>query len=258
MTDEDIRAVAEGRVYVNVHTALHPNGEIRGQVLPTELYTAAIEAENVAPPVIGSDATGTAYLMITTFPGVGTFARSTAIVGSTFDEVEKVDIHKGAVGQNGHVIFSHTMESEGVWSFQVESTPPDEISPDDREAIRRGDAYIDAHTADFDTGEGRGQLIPSALNLVTSSAPIPVEAGGSASLTARLDARSNAIRFAIDGAPRGDRRIVLYSALGAITATVDADASAAIDAASLPNGIYIAQLLIDGRAVATCRVGVVR
>lgn len=36
VTDQQAADLRAGRMYVNIHTAAHPNGEIRGQVLPAK------------------------------------------------------------------------------------------------------------------------------------------------------------------------------------------------------------------------------
>ena len=36
ITDEQVEAVKDGKTYVNVHTEMHPDGEIRGQLMKAE------------------------------------------------------------------------------------------------------------------------------------------------------------------------------------------------------------------------------
>jgi hypothetical protein len=49
MSPEHLDALKNGLIYVNIHTAVNPMGEIRGQVLPADLYTAAVNAANEVP-----------------------------------------------------------------------------------------------------------------------------------------------------------------------------------------------------------------
>ncbi len=52
VTTEQARLIEEGRAYVDIHSAEHPDGEIRGQVvLPGEIvYVARLSADQVNPP----------------------------------------------------------------------------------------------------------------------------------------------------------------------------------------------------------------
>src|SRR4051794_32261313 len=52
MTASDISELLAGNLYVNIHTAGRPNGEIRGQILPRTVDTVSFGANgaNVVPP----------------------------------------------------------------------------------------------------------------------------------------------------------------------------------------------------------------
>jgi Cu/Zn superoxide dismutase len=51
-TDELISAFLAGDLYVNVHTAQYPAGEIRGQIRPRQLVLTAIEPVSAKPPTL--------------------------------------------------------------------------------------------------------------------------------------------------------------------------------------------------------------
>jgi hypothetical protein len=50
-TKDEVRFLTKGLLYINVHSTFQPNGEIRGQVLPTK-----IKYSNVTPPASPSGA----------------------------------------------------------------------------------------------------------------------------------------------------------------------------------------------------------
>ena len=65
LTPEQIEDLLAGNYYVNVHTALNPSGEMRGQIYPahTWAFAAMLSGANEAPPV-DSPATGQALLTL--------------------------------------------------------------------------------------------------------------------------------------------------------------------------------------------------
>ena len=65
LTPEQIEDLLAGNYYVNVHTALNPSGEMRGQIYPahTWAFAAMLSGANEVPPV-DSPATGQALLTL--------------------------------------------------------------------------------------------------------------------------------------------------------------------------------------------------
>jgi uncharacterized protein (TIGR03118 family) len=62
LTAAELQAITNGLTYVNIHTAPHPGGEIRGQIVPLQLRTALDGASEV--PAGTTTATGTASLTL--------------------------------------------------------------------------------------------------------------------------------------------------------------------------------------------------
>ena len=50
LTEELLRAYVRGEMYLNLHTAANPAGEIRGQVIPGEAVVTAIEQISLEVP----------------------------------------------------------------------------------------------------------------------------------------------------------------------------------------------------------------
>jgi hypothetical protein len=53
LTDEQIKELRSGKLYANIHTAAHPSGEIRGQVLH-------VRTKKSVPPATAPNATAPA------------------------------------------------------------------------------------------------------------------------------------------------------------------------------------------------------
>ena len=143
----DAQDLADGHWYVNVHTAAHPGGELRGQlVLPGEiLYSASLSGANEVPPVTTSATGGAQFILDPT----GTDLRYEAVfTGLT---ATASHIHTGTVGVNGPVLYPLTLITGGAKGTQA-------ITADDLTALNAGGLYINAHTVANPGGEIRGQI----------------------------------------------------------------------------------------------------
>lgn len=151
LTPTLIAELMAGNLYINLHTAAHPGGEIRGQVLPNAgtTFTAAFTGDQ-ENPAVASPATGT-----------GTFEFTSA--GLEFDitfqglTMTAAHFHAGATGANGGVVHAITPEfsgrtASGTW------TPAEGLTPSLIDALFAGDLYVNIHTAANPGGEIRGQL----------------------------------------------------------------------------------------------------
>jgi len=65
-------------------------------------------------------------------------------------------IHVGSAGKNGPVIIPLTKTGDNVWSVPAGAKLTDE----QYESFKKGDLYVNVHTAKYKGGEVRGQLKP--------------------------------------------------------------------------------------------------
>jgi hypothetical protein len=145
--EDDIR---KGLTYVNIHTnPSFSGGEIRGQLVvmqTTDIVALCNGAQEVPPN--GSTGLGIGAFDIDTAANTLAFdIRTGLLTGTEF----AAHIHRGAIGENGGVIFGLPGGSikTGTWNYpEVE-----EIN------LTTGNAYVNIHTnPNFGGGEIRGQF----------------------------------------------------------------------------------------------------
>ncbi len=150
ITPEQVSALLAGNVYVNVHTAANPNGEIRGQLRanPPRTFVAELTGDQVATPVT------------TQGTGLGVFTldatRSLLIyelVVAGLQDVTVAHLHRGEPGQDGPVVVPL---ASAPFTHLTGTAPLTEAIAADLEA---GRLYANVHTAAHPGGEIRGQVL---------------------------------------------------------------------------------------------------
>jgi hypothetical protein len=156
LTNTMLVQLVRGRLYLNVHTALNPNGEIRGQVLVSNGATAYAvmsgSQETPALPVIGI---GSAALILN--PGGNSITYSVTVDGLT-GPLSAGHFHNAPAGVAGGVIKNLTFVNNtatGTWS-STDATQP--LTDSLLSELIRGRLYVNVHTSANPNGEIRGQL----------------------------------------------------------------------------------------------------
>ena len=160
---EAVRAIREGRTYVNVHTERHPDGEIRGHLGPAS-FRAALSGSEEVPPV-STTATGLATV---TLNGEQTELALTLEFSGLGSAPTAAHIHVGAPGANGPIVFTlataplSSPVSGTLTAARLEPRPAQGINSfeDAVNAILSGNAYVNVHSEANPGGEIRGQLAP--------------------------------------------------------------------------------------------------
>jgi len=184
----------KNELYLNVHTALNPGGEIRGQLgLKTEnLYAIVLSGANEIPPVT-STASGVGYLAHS--PG-NFFMRYVIEYNGLSGPLTAAHFHSGAAGVAGPVVVGL---SAGVTNTLTGTLNLTSLPADFLQKLDNGTLYANIHTAANPGGEIRGQLIPlgpvafaATLNGDQETPPVTTSANGIAiaSLNATLDSVS--------------------------------------------------------------------
>lgn len=161
LTSDQIMALESRRMYVNIHSTMFPDGEIRGQLLPDAdfLGQALLTGHQEVPSVL---TTGMGKVMVELNGSELVISGSFANLTTPFDPeiAGGAHIHLGSVGQNGGVaiILNANIAGDGLSGrFEPENNTfflDEEIV----NRILRRETYINIHTTGFPPGEIRGQI----------------------------------------------------------------------------------------------------
>lgn len=191
-----VAALKTAGTYLNVHTAVSPGGEIRGQVVASAStrYTAQLSGAQEVP-ANASAATGTADAFLHEPDNrLVYFVQTSGLVNVT-----AAHLHSGATGVNGPVMFPLTGSAGSYCGVSPR------LSASQVAGLQADATYFNVHTTAFPGGEIRGQLLRdpgsdfvAALD-GAQEVPATATAGlGGASL--RIDAAGNAaIRVSFAG-----------------------------------------------------------
>lgn len=162
-----INSLLTGGLYVNVHTAAHPNGEIRGQLISTTdmLFPVYLSSSQEVPPVM-SGGSGTALVRVRSDRSAVTLEGT---VHNLSGEITGAHFHKAGAGANGDVVKDITVSGNSLsatWSRNDGNMPLTDALLND---LLSGQIYINVHTPIHPNGEMRGQITAQVPNNLVST-----------------------------------------------------------------------------------------
>ncbi len=165
---EQIEAMQNRQLYVNIHSERYPAGEIRGQILPDgKTYFQAYASGGYEVPSTISTAQGGLSLEWdgTDLVVTGSFNN----LGSDYTEVgdtgSGAHLHVGFAGENGPVELSLTptlSDDNRNGNFLAEDNTFTDVPAEIVETLANRGHYLNVHTDSFPAGEIRGQVVPEA------------------------------------------------------------------------------------------------
>ena len=160
LSGAQVQAALDGNLYVNVHSAANPGGEIRAQIGRQVWYATLTGAQEV--PAVTTAASGTGTFVYN--PETRTLSGSVATAGVTGTAAH---VHTGAVGVAGPV----TIPLTGGPTWTLPATVLTEAQAND---LIAGNLYANVHSAANPGGEIRGQLyLPVRRATMTGAAEVP-------------------------------------------------------------------------------------
>ena len=169
LTAAQYLAFADGKVYVNIHNANFPLGEIRGQVAPYigELpYSADLTGAAEKPSAVSSPGSGFVEASL-----VGNTLSFTLAYRGMTSAITAAHIHGPAVSTlTAGVLIDLLPYHRGGYSTQGVFSGSVALTPAMLGALANGDLYFNLHTAVNPNGEIRGQLAPMVLPVTMNGA----------------------------------------------------------------------------------------
>ena len=154
LTAAQYTALLAGELYMNVHTAAFPGGEIRGQLTVRGGVTAGLGtltgAQEVPPNA--TVATGRGTIVFDT----ATRALITSYTTHNVAGANNAHIHTGATGVAGPVTVPLNASGTGIYFAPFATSSP--LSAQFATDLNAGNTYFNVHSPAFPAGEIRGQI----------------------------------------------------------------------------------------------------
>ena len=193
--DSILAKLLKQEIYINIHSATNPSGEIRGQLIPVDDgigFTAMLDGSQETPNPVVTNAKGTGWAILRDDGGemeysVTIAGLSSNLTGSHF--------HNAPAGIGGGVVQSITFTdstSTGSWTGFSENIISELI---------KNRLYFNVHSANNPGGEIRGQLIQQGEIMFNArlegnnETPNPVVTNGKGTAWAVLSADKSALTY---------------------------------------------------------------
>jgi hypothetical protein len=153
LTADQVNALLAGQLYVNVHSAAFPGGEIRGQIRPQGIAVAVanLAGSNVVPAVTNS-ATGIAAMTVNETANTATVH----VQATGVDDATEAHVHNAPAGENASAPLFSLMKDPALashWLLEGQAVPRAA-----RDALAADRLSVDVHTPAALAGALRGQL----------------------------------------------------------------------------------------------------
>ena len=200
LTAAQVNRLLAGALYVNVHSAAFPAGEIRAQIKPAGIRVVSANMSGAQEvPAVTIAASGVATATID-----GNANTATLHFNSTgVDDGSGAHIHTGAAGTNGPVLIPLTKDAVRMGHWAAEQVA---LTSAGLTAFDANNWYANIHTPANPGGAIRGQFIvapvpaPTTLTQLQSTIFTPIcsgcHTGGGATLPSSMNLSSAAASFA--------------------------------------------------------------
>ncbi|MBC7776171.1 MAG: CHRD domain-containing protein [Phycisphaerae bacterium] len=234
ITPTQLANFLKGGVYVNVHTAANPGGEIRGQMESNLRRVYAFDlCGDQEVPSNNSPALGAAAV---TVDHLNTNLSYLYIVDGLSGPASAAHIHNGAFGVSGSVLKPLNTPSPTA-------TGVIQITGNDAVLFESDNTYINVHTAAFPGGEIRGQL----RRAITCAENVGVHNPVISEMSVFPNPSSGQTEIRLEVAEAFEGQLVLTDLTGKIIRSENHTFTAGsqvlpVNLSALPVGLYVAQI----------------
>ncbi|MBL9167179.1 MAG: CHRD domain-containing protein [Verrucomicrobiales bacterium] len=168
LTPAQIAAVADGSTYLNLHTAAHGSGEIRGQLTArvTALpLTAKATGAGEKPTAVNSPASGLGIYFLE-----GTNLTFNLSYQGFTNAPTAAHIHGSANSTNTAGVLIDFAPLAGGYGLSGGISGSINLATNQLAAVRDGRSYMNFHTPANPAGEIRGQLVPAVMKVSLNGA----------------------------------------------------------------------------------------
>lgn len=242
-----------GSIYVNIHTAAHPDGEIRGQVyrLAREGYTFGLEGSQEVPPVM----TAAKGFGIVSISRDQDNAHYMFVADSLSGAATGAHFHKEVKGKSGGVLYNLTpmYMNNGAFGFWSNTDTTLAFTPAHSLLFRMDSVYVNIHTAAHPDGEVRGQVMGGfkcydiATGMSKNESPI-------FNLVLYPNPATDAINLNFNAVYGSTSSLLVYNVVGKIVYNQQIKLNAGnntqvIDLKALPSGMFFAKIVTADKQV---------
>ena len=247
-TQADVIEMLEGNLYLNVHTAANPNGEIRGQVYRymREGYSVSLDGGQQVP----SNASASTGAGIVSVDRGQSNAHIMFVVNAAM--VQAAHFHIGEPGANGPVLFdmSDLLVNNGVFTYWKNTDATPFITANSIQ-FRNDSLYLNVHTQTFPNGEIRGQVRRGA---VCTEGGVGVQEGADRAevISVWPVPVSDQLTIAVPPGITNNTTIEVLDILGTVVSQRTINTRGGIlniDVAQLSTGVYLVRISADQRVL---------
>lgn len=260
LTNELVNQLLYGNLYVAVHTAANPNAELRGQIfrLAREGFMADIDAAQSIPSS-NSTATGSG---IVSYDRNRTDLHYMITVSGLSGNIDATHFHKGIKGQTGGVIYDLNFTNNGTFGYWLNSNTPAFNNAQSLTFRRNDSVYVNFHTANFPSGEVRGQFIRNYKNngvVLGGTTGINDIVNNKQNITAYPNPFNNKVSFVIDAKSNTTATVIIKDLTGKVLISETSGIEAGKNEIStttnfLSEGLYILQVMINNESLYTSKI----
>jgi|GEM_PF-4679968 len=167
LTSDEVIALNNNELYINVGTDLHPNGEIRAQIVPqdAEVYYCTLYGSQVTHPY---PTQGHGSVLITLLDDTVSVSGSFRdLEGDFVSAIGNANLKSAYLGSDGPALANLTVEADTVANAGIIRNSDNRylINASEQINLNDGGIYVDIASEAFDRAELRGQATPAPKQL---------------------------------------------------------------------------------------------